>query len=325
MGCIGKTIVRGAVVTALVGGAAVAVAGPGRVRALFHHCQDSINNAIDSNISDPVALRAQHKSLEEQYPKRIADVRGDLAEVTEQISQLQRDLDVSKKVVTMADSDLTQMQSVLAKAEEARTQGVAQVIKVRFDGDHSCSMDDAYAKANRVTQLRNAYAGRVTDIERDLGYLGQQKDRLDNLLNQLETERAEFQTQLWTLDRQVDAIARNDRMIDVIQKRQASIDQHSRYDAASLDQITSHLADIRAKQESKLEMFNQNNDIKNYENAAKYLLDNEKAGESHSLKPMKQSHTTIEINPTVIEIGPATQLPAKPAPTTNDKGQVASR
>src|SRR5438105_3503566 len=126
MGSICKTVVRGAVVTALVGGAAVAVAGPGRIHALFHHAQDSINNAIDANIGDPVALRAQLRSLEEQYPKRIADVRGDLAELNEQAAQLERDLAVSKKVVAMADNDFEQMQSVLAKAEEARAQGVAQ-------------------------------------------------------------------------------------------------------------------------------------------------------------------------------------------------------
>ena len=33
MGCIGKTIVRGAVLTALAGGVTVAVAGPERVEA----------------------------------------------------------------------------------------------------------------------------------------------------------------------------------------------------------------------------------------------------------------------------------------------------
>src|SRR5689334_7460477 len=110
MGFICKTIVRGAVISAVVGGAAVAVAGPSRIRALFHSCQSLINYAIDSNIIDPTALRAHLHHLEEQYPKRIADVRGDLAELNEQITQLERELAVSKKVVTMADSDLSQMQ-----------------------------------------------------------------------------------------------------------------------------------------------------------------------------------------------------------------------
>lgn len=318
MGCIGKTIVRGAVITALVGGVAVAVAGPDRVCALFHSAQCKINGAIDSKISDPAALRSQLRSLEEQYPKRIADVRGDLAELNEQITQLDRELAVSKKVVAMADSDLSSMQSVLAKAEEARTAGTAQVVRVRFDaGERACNMDEAYGKANRVSQLRTAYAGRATDIERDLGYLGQQKDRLTTLLTQLETERTQFQTQLFSLDRQVDAISRNDRMIDILQKRNESIDQQSRYRAASLDQITAHLADIRAKQESKLDMFNQTTDVRNYENAAKYLLDNEKAGEQRPLRSNKPK--AVEVGPTVIEIGPGDSTPTAP------QGPIASR
>jgi predicted RNase H-like nuclease (RuvC/YqgF family) len=318
MGCIGRTIVRGAVITALVGGAMVAVAGPDRVRALFHSARGKINNCIDANISDPAALRAQLRSLEEQYPKRIADVRGDLAELNEQVAQLQRELAVSRKVVTMADADLNQMQAVLAKAEEARTSGTAQVVRVRFDnGQSSCNMDEAYAKANRVSQLRTAYASRASDIERDLGYLGQQQERLSGLLNQLETERTQFQTQLWSLDRQVDAISRNDHMIEILQKRQETIEDQGRYRAASLDQITAHLADVRAKQESKLEMFNQDTDVKNYENAAKYLLDNEQAGHARQLPPSRPK--AVEIGPTVIEIGPGDAT--EPAP----KGPIASR
>src|SRR5690554_1618158 len=94
MGCIGKTVVRGAVLTALVGGVAVAVAGPETVRALFHQTRHNVRHAIDAQISDLVALRAQLRSLEEQYPKKIADVRGDLAELNEQIAQIERDLAV---------------------------------------------------------------------------------------------------------------------------------------------------------------------------------------------------------------------------------------
>lgn len=317
MGCIGKTVVRAGVITALVGGVAVAVAGPDHIKALFHQARSNVRGCIDASISDPVALRAQLRDLEAQYPKKISDVRGDLAELNEQFAQLDRELAVSKKVVAMADADLEGMQSVLAKAEEAKTSGVAQVVRVRFDGEHAMTMDDAYGKAARVGQLRTAYTQRVSDIERDLGYLGQQKDRLSTLLEQLETERAEFQTQLWALDRQVDAISRNDRMIDVMQKRQETIENHSRYRAASLDQITSRLADIRAKQESKLQMFSQTSDIKNYENAAKYLLDNEQSKATKSLKSGKPK--AIEISPSVIEIGPET-----PAPKA-DSGQVASK
>lgn len=320
MRCIGKTVVRAAVLTAVVGGVAVAVAGPDSVKALIHQTRSHVREAVDSQISDPVALRAQLRSLEEQYPKKIADVRGDLSELNEQIAQLERELAVSKKVVAMTETDLTQMQGVLARAEQAKndglTQGVVHEVRVRFEGDRAVGLDDAYAKVNRVNQLRTAYVSRVGDIERDLGYLGQQKDRLSSLLTQLETERAEFQTQLWSLDRQVDAISRNDRMIEIMEKRQETIEGHSRYQAASLDQITGRLADIRAKQESKLQMFAQNTDIKNYESAAKYMLDSEQSSRPNQLRFDKP----IEVAPSVIEIGPEH---VQPAP--KDDGRVANR
>lgn len=318
MGCIGKTVVRAGVLTAVVGGVAVAVAGPDSIKALFHQARSSVRTAIDSNISDPVALRAQLRDLESQYPKKIGDVRGDLAELNEQYAQLERELAVSKKVVAMAEGDLENMQSVLTRAEEAKTSGVAQVVRVRFEGSSSMSLDDAYGKATRVNQLRSAYTQRVSDIERDLGYLGQQKDRLSTLLEQLETERAEFQTQLWALDRQVDAIGRNDRMIDLMEKRQKTIENHSRYRAASLDQVTARFADIRAKQEAKLQMFSQTSDCDNYENAAKYLLDNEQTKSFKSMKSGKPK--AIEIAPSVIEIGPDSTKPAG-----DSKDQMAAR
>lgn len=320
MRCIGKTVVRAAVLTAVVGGVAVAVAGPDSVKAFLHQTRSHVRQAVDSQISDPVALRAQLRSLEEQYPKKISDVRGDLSELSEQIAQLERELAVSKKVVAMTETDLTQMQGVLARAEQAKngglTQGVVHEVRVRFEGDRAVKLDDAYAKVNRVSQLRSAYVSRVSDIERDLGYLGQQKDRLSSLLTQLETERAEFQTQLWSLDRQVDAISRNDRMIEIMEKRQETIENHSRYQAASLDQITGRLADIRAKQESKLQMFAQNTDIKNYESAAKYMLDSESSSRPNQLRFDKP----IEVAPSVIEIGPE-----HVQPTQGDDGRVATR
>lgn len=317
-----KTVVRAGVITAVVGGAVLVVAGPDRAFAVFHQTRAKVNSAIDSKVTDPVALRAQLRDLEGQYPKRIADVRGDLAELNEQITQLERQLSVNRKAVQMADADLDQMEGVLARAEEARTEAAGHIIRVRFADTRPMSLEDAYGRANRISQARSAFATQAADIERDLGYLEQQHERLTALLDQLETERAEFQTQLWQLDRQVDAIARNDRMIELMQKREATIENQSRYRAASLDQVTSRLADIRAKQESQLQMFGQSTDIKNYENAAKYLLDNEmrtrsSAERAHPAQRFQRSRE-IEVQPAVIEIGPE--------PTTEKpKPQVANR
>jgi hypothetical protein len=316
---ITKTVVRAGVITALVGGAAVVIAGPDRVGAVVSQTRTSVNKAIDSKISDPVALRAQLRTLEAQYPYRIEEVKGDLAELDQQMTLLRREMESSKLAAALIEDDLSQMHQVLTRAEEARSQGVAQVVRVRFDGGRAINLDQAYTKATRLTQVRDAFLSKAGDIERDLGYLDQQHDRLTSLLSQLQTEQAEFQTQLFSLDQQVDAIARNDRMIKIMDKRQDRIENHGRYRAASLDQITGRLSDIRARQEAKLQGFTQTSEIKNYENAAKYLLDSRQ-----SQRPLRTAPKQIEISPSVIEIGPEHVQPPSKA-DADFQGSVVSR
>ncbi|MGE3107312.1 MAG: hypothetical protein AB7G11_13935 [Phycisphaerales bacterium] len=305
-----KTVVRVGVIGLVVGGAVMVLASTPRGRALFHQVRGNINAKIDANITDPVALRIQLRDLAEQYPKRIADVRGDLAELREQMAQLKRESEVADRVVSLADEDLGKLQTALGQAEDASIQQVAlgepRPILIVFKADR-LDMESAYNKVSEITNTRNAYSARGEDIERDLGYLGQQEDRLVGLLNKLETERQTFQTQLWELDRKVDAVARNDRMIEIMQKRQRSIDEQSRYRAASLDQITAHLADIKAKQEAKLAGLVADQTRENYEDSAKAQIDRESGAKSRAEAGLKQIRTSkakvkpIEINSNTCE------------------------
>jgi len=316
MACIMKSLVRIGTITALAGGAAVVIAGPQRVGALFNQAKQTVNNAIDCAIDDPVALRAQLRDLEAQYPRKIAEVRGDLAELQAQKSQLQRELAVSRRVVELADADLGVMKDMLARAEEARATAGAAVIKVRL-GDQPVGLDEAYGKAARINDVRAAYAARAGDIERDLGYLDQQESRLSGLLAQLEAERAEFQTQLWQLDRQVDTIARNERLIEIMSKRQASIDEHSRYRVASLDQLTTRFADIRAKQESQLESLARQGEPLRYEERAKIQIDGEAAARDLYPGQVNSEFQGAVVEPNVVEITPDPTPPPSPRPVAS--------
>ena len=76
--CFVKGLVRYGLIAGLVAGAGVVVAGPERVSALLTQTHDSIHAQIDKCVKDPVALRAQLRKLEGQYPARIAEVRASL-------------------------------------------------------------------------------------------------------------------------------------------------------------------------------------------------------------------------------------------------------
>jgi NAD(P)H-nitrite reductase large subunit len=114
------------------------------------------------------------------------------------------------------------------------------------------------------------------------------------VLTKLETEQREFQAQMFQLDRQIDAIARNDRLIDVMQEREETIEEHSRFEAASLDQFQSKMADIRAGQEAQLERLASAEERTSYEEMAKQQLD------ARGSKDFAPRFKEIEIQPQVL-------------------------
>jgi DNA repair exonuclease SbcCD ATPase subunit len=331
-----KTVVRSAVILALVGGTAAIIVGPDRLGALFDQTQNSINRQVDKVITDPVALRAQMRKLEAEYPERLAEVRRDLSELQQQKAQLVREREVSARVVELAEQDLTTLQAMIERGEQAAQTAQAMydsdsaygghVVRVVFN-NQSIPLKEAYNKATRIQQVHAAYVSRAADIDRDMGYLEQQEQRLTDLLSQLETEYAEFQAQVWQMDRQVDSIARNERLIEMMEKRQRTLDEQGRYKAHSLDQLASRFADIRARQEARLEALGTATSTLNYEDRAKFEIDSRKPLELRSnLKPTRAPATVIEITPADIQRAPALKPTANgPAEGTSDKSVALGR
>lgn len=334
MAGIVKRVIQTGVILGLVGGVATAamvgVAGGPRTAALFSQAKNAVTSRIDKNITDPVALRAQLRDLEAQYPARIREVRGDLAELREQMAQLNRELTVSERVVAIADRDHDALASALARVSEARVQHVSYGSNNWDEGgepeyvivfnNERLGLEAARTRLDHVIATRNAYAARAADMTRHMGYLKQQEARLTGLLEKLETERAQFQAQLWDLDRQVDAIARNDRMIEIMQKRQNAIDEQSRYRAASLDQLQARLAELRAEQESRLETLAGDQTRTNYEALAKLELDREAGARDLKSERIEPSRRSAPVR-RVIEITPDT--PADPG--APDEATVGGR
>lgn len=301
MAGIVKTVIRFGVIAGLGTGAAVLVAGPERVGALVSSARSRVIQTIDSHIDDPTVLRAQLRELAEQYPDRIAEVRGDLAELQEQMRQMASDKVVSERVVALAESDLGVLQPMLERAQAARAAAhPGQAVLVSL-GSRDMTLEQAYSRATQISQTRNAYATRVADADRTLDYLGQQEERLQALLTKLENEQAEFQTQLWQLDHQVDAIARNDRLLEMLEKRQKEIDDQTRYDVVSLEQVNQRLAQIRAKQESQFQALDQSAHRLDYEDVARQQVEAEQTAEREFQRSL-QGAEPLPADP--IRIGP---------------------
>ena len=275
-----KVSVIGTVLVAATGVGAYALLGEGRTHAVMHEIHGNLIDQIDASVDDPTAMRAQLREMEQEYPKRIAQVRGDMAELEHEIRELEREIAISDRVVALADEDLGRLETQYATQVSS---GENKLVAVQLD-DRVYSLERASIRMKQIQNARVAHANRSADAQHDLGYLVKQKDRLDELLAKLEAERAEFKSQILGLSRQIDAIARNDRLINLLEKRNRTIEECSRYEAVSLEQITGNLAQIRSRQEAELDLLATAERETDYEDLARMQLAAEElAGERGDL------------------------------------------
>lgn len=259
---ITKTAVLSLLAVTAIAGGTFLIAGPGRTTAMAHEFQTRVSQVIDSNLDDPIAIRRQLVAIEKEYPERIAEVRQDLTALRRDISKLEEELAVSDRVIVLAGEDLAQMRSTAASAQLASLTGSS--LRARLSRQDS--------RARSLEQIILANEGRAQGASEDLRALNGQEQRLAGMVEQLESERAQFQVQLSQLERQVDSIARNDRMIELMEKRNRTIEKIRSWDAVSLDQISNHINEIRTSQEARLDVLTQDEGRVNYEELARKEL-----------------------------------------------------
>jgi hypothetical protein len=276
MFCLIKHAFRAVVIGGLIVGAATlgtrAVVGSDRADALMGNLQDKLQAAIDRHIDEPTALRAQLKELESQYPTRISQLSGDLAEVRAHIARTGREQAVARRVVELADKDL------LALGLSVEPQGGLR--PASFSGLPQPSAEHLAARKNQIQQTKSVYANRASDAGREIDLLATQEQRLVEALNKLQMEQAEFQAKLTQIEGQVDAIARNRRLIEMMQERQKSLEEASRYEAVSLDHLTAQLQEVRSRQEAELDVLASSEKRVDYEEQARMELEHQVEAEA---------------------------------------------
>ncbi|HRV82941.1 MAG TPA: hypothetical protein P5218_16035, partial [Planctomycetota bacterium] len=261
----------------ILGGAAIAttvIAGPrhtqqvvGKIRA---HVQEHLNHLED----DPVSLRAELQRLEAEYPKRISAVQKDLGELVAEAGRLQWERAVSLRVVEMAQADLQSSSSMAGESQTGliRSAGFPSTLAAGATATRVST-----AQVERLQSLLSMHDQRAQDAARDLGYIQTEIQRFEALLEQLETERAQYHTQLEALNRQVDSIRRNERLLSMLRERQSSLQQTDRFETHSLEQISGRLAGIRSQQEAELDLLSGTEMEIDYEGRAKASLQVEDA------------------------------------------------
>lgn len=272
MSFITRGILRYGLLAGLALGGVTLLVGPERVAMGLSHLRSKAQGVIDHAIDDPVALRRQLDQLADEYPDRIAEVRGELAEVDHHLAQFVRDIEVSKRVVAMCTDDLQELKTLVAQAE-TKAQTVSYTPDIRFQGVRF-DVEEAYNEGRRINTVRGTYQDRLAHDEFQVKFLEEQRTRLNEILEKLESEFNTYQTQLWQLDRQIDSIQRNERLIELTKQQQATLESYERFGKVqNLKQLESKLAELRTKQEAQLQQLTKRGINHDYEERARYELD----------------------------------------------------
>ena len=262
-----KNLLRWGLITATVVGGTTLLIGPERVAAGFDQIRTLASSTFDELVDDPIALRRQLKGLSDQYPERIAEVRSELASIDVQIRQLEHDQQIAQRVVTITSKDINQLKdSVLAA-----TTGVEDTRKVTVRrGSFDIGLDQARSEARRIIGIKNAYEDRFLGNQQQISILNRQKQRLTDILAKLESEFGEFEAKLFHLDRQIDSIERNERLIAMTEEQQAMLNDFEKLGkVGNLRQLEAKLEELRTTQEAQLQTLESHGIQSEYEQRAR--------------------------------------------------------
>lgn len=266
-----RTAVIGTALSAAVLGGTAMIVGPERVGAMADQVTSQIETHFDASLDDPVVLRRQLEKVRRQYPERIKTVRRDLASLQDEVRRLEHERAVSARVVEMVDKDLALIGPALEQAKAQLASNGPRLAAIEFDGE-VMSLRRARTKAREIERTRTAHAARAADAEHNLKYLQTQESRFIGLLEQLEEEQATLSAQVVQLENEVESIARNERLIAMLEARQRTLESAERFKVGSLDQLTGVLERKRTEQEAELDRLAAGVEAASYEDLAEREL-----------------------------------------------------
>ncbi len=289
---ITRCIFRWGLIGTLALGDATLLIGPERVAAGLAHVRATAQSVVDSATDNPAVLRRQLLALAEEYPHRIAAVRGEIAEVNHQITQFDRDSEVAARVVAMTTEDLGELKTLITRAQNVE----GRPVFVRFEGVRF-GMNQAYDEARRIQNVRTSYGDRLACNQQQLAVLDQQQARLVEILVKLEDEYGTFETQMWQLDRQIDAIERNARLIQMTEQLHATLEGYDHWGKLdNLKQLQAKMAELQAIQDAQLDTLAKAGLREDYAKRAQYELDSGKQSVQDPFDELfQETDTDVEV------------------------------
>ncbi len=183
----------------------------------------------------------------------------------------------------MTTEDLGELKTLLTRAHEVE----GRPVYVRFEGVRF-GVDEAYGEARRIQNVRTSYGDRLA--------CNQQQARLVEILVKLEDEFGTFETQMWQLDRQIDAIERNSRLIEMTEQLQATLEGYDHWGKLdNLKQLQAKMAELQAIQDAQLDALAKVGIRYDYEKRAQFEIDGVEPASDNPFELFEDTNNDVEV------------------------------
>lgn len=208
------TIVSGLVVFGLV-----SIVGATRVKTAWWSVRDHLRANVDELVDTRIALQHEIRKLQKAYPQRIADLRYQVREIERDLTDCEKDRRICEEVVALCESDADVLQRKLLAAEAEGDEVGLVPVRVEFRAEQ-LQRSDALHRAARITETAVTYRGRLIDLESEKELLAEERVRIRAELAELESEYRQFKAEIGSMNREIDALKRKEKLVDLAKRRQ---------------------------------------------------------------------------------------------------------
>lgn len=269
-----KTVFVVGLCTLGVVAAAHIVLGKKRTRDAVQALQHMAQSEVDDLIKKQSDMKAELATLREQYPRQIAAIRSQMAQVDRQLEGLDKEQARAGDVIRLCEEDISYL-------EDQRTVLGAVYAQQRAI-EHRGSRYNAAEAADlivRIADTRQSYATRSDEIDRERELLTAEKDQLGLELEAIRAEQAEFEAEYQTLLREIERLKRNEELLKVTESRRGKGCDRHKETMSTLGDVKSALERARIEQEERLKSAKGAPRSLDYETRAK-LLEMQRARET---------------------------------------------
>ncbi len=269
-----KTVFIVGLCTLGVVAAAHIVLGKKRTRDAVQALQQMAQSEVDELIQKQADMKAELAKLREQYPRQIAAVRSQLADIERQLATLDKEQARAADVIRLCEEDI----SYLEDQREILGTVYAGERAIEHRGGRYNS-EEAGQLVVRISDTRQAYADRSIEIGREREMLLAEKEQLALELEAIRAEQAEFEAEYQTLVREIERLKRNEEMLKLSESRRGrGCDRHDET-MQTLGSVKSALERARIEQEERMKASKLAPRSLDYETRAK-LLEAQRARET---------------------------------------------